>query len=516
MDGAFRPLKRQSRRLATCVERLRSLGRPHVRHGFACVLKDYRLSETPRGAPQSTIALTCQLHPQILSPLVFEGESLDMRRIASAMSCALHSNDDRSAYKNIRVVRPFETVVLSAAGRTSKQQAPPTIERFPAISTEALATELRRRICRAVDRAIGNRRVGIMLSGGFDSSTVLAALFAVRGVSTSVVPVTLDFDAPGSDRPHIRALEEHFGISVIRLEPQEVSFEQALILDAAPSRHHGDMWVMACAERAHAGGAEILLTGDGGDRFFGGTMGPAVREGVYEGDFAGAWDAFPARRFPFRPSVSQRFEVVARALAHHFQPGPVRRARFRRKQRTLPNWAGPLLRTELTQVAYDQSHREGARTAQQRFDEASTSSFECEYTALARAQTDHASPIPRVDPLYDEELIRFLLAVSQHKLFADATYRGLARRAMRGLLPDAVRNRIDKSDFEPAFASAISFDDLRPLLSFECLGRVGIVEVERFRQRFAPLYASPREPRLGSLWAAIIPAVAAEAFLRTQ
>lgn len=449
-----------------------------------------------------------------VAPLINDDDDLDPRRLASMTAYAVHRRETRTAFRAIRVVEPYETVRFDARGRTSSVRAIPRLETLGRASVDDLAQELRRRLFGAVERTIGNKRIGLMISGGIDSSTILAVLVAIRG-APDLACATLDFDAPGSDQPYVKALEDHFGISVVRMRPSTAPSADALILDGSPSRHHGDMWIMVGARAVHARGAKLLLTGTGGDGFFGSDYGIALYDAVSHADLRGALMVLQTR-FPHRFSLRARAGVSARAVLRPFVPMFLRRRRVPRFVAGLPDWVGPLLRDEFEQLARERAERRPARSAQERFEDTVTNAAESEYCAEARAQTDTASPIPRADPLYDDSLVQFLTAIRQEKLFVDSSYRGLVRRAMRGLLPDKVRERVDKSDFEPALAQAMwPIERFEPLLGFERIGAMGIVNVESFRKYIAPLYDAPSAERNAARWTTFYPALAMEAFLRT-
>ncbi len=449
-----------------------------------------------------------------LAPLLQSGDEIDRGRLAAMTGYAVHRDEARSVYRNIHLVRPFETVVFSDRGVEATRRPPPKLEQIPDASIDRLADELRERLFAAVRRTAGTHRVGMMLSGGLDSSSLIAALLAVRGASPSDIQVTLDFDAPGSDQPHVRALEDHYGISVSRISPSQAPAREALILDCAPSRHHGDPWVMACARRAHEMGAELLMTGTGGDGFFGGDLGTAASMGLLQGDIRGAWDALRTR-FPHRASARHRVRCLAAALLRPHVPQAIRRFRAAKIVRAIPDWVGPILRSELARAIEERTTRARSRDAQERFEDVTRNPADSEYGAEARAQTDSVTPIPRVDPLYDEDLVQFLTGVRQQALFADGSYRGLLRRAMKGFLPESVRTRVDKSDFEPALTDAVwPIEQFEPLLSFESLDHAGIVQADLFRRYLAPLFEAPSAPESAAQWVAFWPALATEAFLR--
>jgi asparagine synthase (glutamine-hydrolysing) len=528
-----------ARELAETIARSRSVrAGPHtalVATDAACV--NERTARVGDAATQSTIStvddgLVLQRGPAWTAPIYYRGDArtffassslsalvrpadtVDAGRIACMIGYASRRSERRSAYKEIQLLSPFERVTVSASGLSSVDRGGMKLMQLEGVPLPDLAAELRRRLIAVVSRAAENRRVAIMLSGGLDSSSILAALLASRGAGPDDVSVTLDFDAPGSDRAYVRALEDHYGIQVIRVRPKQAPVQDVLVMDAAPSRHHGDAWTVLCAREAHARGAEMLMTGTGGDQLFGGNLGAGVRAALLHANLRGAWDAFRSLH-PYPISARYRLRMSLTAMMRPYLPRRLQRWRASRAEHW-PPWAGRVLRDELRSAACERAEHRPAVTPQEQFDDFLRSPYESEYCAEARAQTDSISPIPRVDPLYDEELVRFLGGVPHEALFADGMYRGLLRLAMRDLLPESVRRRIDKSDFEPALAAAfVPFDRFEPLLSFEALDRAGIVLGDAFRRHLAPLYAAPAQFENGELWLDFCPALAAEKFLRS-
>jgi hypothetical protein len=129
-----------------------------------------------------------------------------------------------------------------------------------------------------------------------------------------------------------------------------------------------------------------------------------------------------------------------------------------------------------------------------------------------------------VDVFRDLELVRFVAQVDPLVVSCDHMFRGLYRRAMKGVLPESIRLRRDKARGEPAIAEAAVAADagalLRDLSSLESLASLGLVEPECVRAPFAAwLRTLLRGERLEAdptddLWHPIWPLLSAEAFLR--
>ena len=70
-------------------------------------------------------------------------------------------------------------------------------------------------------------------------------------------------------------------------------------------------------------------------------------------------------------------------------------------------------------------------------------------------------------PLLDRRVIEFLLQVPVEHFYADGLKRGLIKKAMEGVLPEKIRNRVDKQAYSPDFHHIFqkSVFNIKPLLS---------------------------------------------------
>lgn len=135
-------------------------------------------------------------------------------------------------------------------------------------------------------------------------------------------------------------------------------------------------------------------------------------------------------------------------------------------------------------------------------------------TSLIRSQQEEVTRCRRLDPLFDDDLLRFVATLPPLKLLAGGFLRGLLRSAMAGQLPEEVRTRPWKAYTEPAIAGMVAaaggFRAFADLARMERLGDLGIVDPTRFRRHFNRLAAEP----VGPFWWSVWPALAVEEFLR--
>ncbi len=220
---------------------------------------------------------------------------------------------------------------------------------------EALRGELEGAVARAT---LGSLRPAIFASGGLDSSALVASLVRRRDRCGQPPPdvraLTLDFDAPSSDRPYFAALMSAMPVSPIRVTPAECAPPRL------PCDGHGPWRAPRCwptnamdvelLARARAAGADRVLTGIGGDFFWDFEV-DSIGESAARGHLISATRAaldLKATYWLSSPWERVR-ELVARPVLRSLVPRVAHPARVRRARRAYayPTWAGPALRTFL-------------------------------------------------------------------------------------------------------------------------------------------------------------------------
>jgi asparagine synthase (glutamine-hydrolysing) len=155
----------------------------------------------------------------------------------------------------------------------------------PSDSSEPeLARELADHVGAAVRRQlVADRPVGAFLSGGLDSSAVVAMMRRAepdRPINCFTVAFRAtegdangDGDNMGADLPYARRVAAHLGVNLeeVLIEPQAIARlpEMVELLDE-PQADPAPINALMISERARAMGIPVLLSGAGGDDLFGG------------------------------------------------------------------------------------------------------------------------------------------------------------------------------------------------------------------------------------------------------
>lgn len=368
--------------------------------------------------------------------------------------------DDLTLYDGVRRLLPGRLLRLDREGWTRRRYWQPRHDVGSIGSRGEAVHLLRTAMGDAVERAArASDDPAVLLSGGFDSGAVCALLRPSRAYST-VFPQVPDADESG----RIAAVRDALGLgggvrafaggSAVR-----PSIEFLLAHELPPVSPNGFVW-RPLIHQAAAEGVSVVLDGEGGDELLG--CSPYLLADRLRTDPRSA--VALARRVPGM-GQAPRPRWVLRALTKYGVRGllPVgahRRARAaRRWQHTRVPWLradlearveatdpwgwkaapGPRWRAGLVHAVVDGSEALGAQEHLRR------------EAALCGVVARH----PFRDPL----LLDVVLTIDPALMFDPRHDRPLAREAMRGLLPDAVRLSEHKPDFNALLVTAFIGQD---------------------------------------------------------
>ncbi|HLG98182.1 MAG TPA: asparagine synthase (glutamine-hydrolyzing) [Bryobacteraceae bacterium] len=200
---------------------------------------------------------------------------LDTVSCASYLGAGLHDHSERTFWKNIHSLPPGHKMSLDAAGRVRVECWYDLAERtgvdYDTRTTAAVQEEYRSLLIDSVRlRFRSDVPVGINLSGGLDSSTLLGLVQVVDGEASRVEAFTYITDDSNYDElPWVRqmlARTEHRSI-VCHLAPQETA-ELAESIQRHQSEPFGGLPTVAYAklfETVRASGVVVVMDGQGMD-----------------------------------------------------------------------------------------------------------------------------------------------------------------------------------------------------------------------------------------------------------
>jgi asparagine synthase (glutamine-hydrolysing) len=146
-------------------------------------------------------------------------------------------------------------------------------------------------------RTISDVPVGVMLSGGMDSSSIALALH--NNGAANVSAFTVGFDDRDYDESHLaRLVCKEYGLNFNLINLKENFFDElvnATILHDEPLVHQNDAHMLALARQAKSE-VSVLLSGEGGDEFMGGYF------------------RYKALKFPGLINVASKFAFIFKRL----------------------------------------------------------------------------------------------------------------------------------------------------------------------------------------------------------
>jgi asparagine synthase (glutamine-hydrolysing) len=323
---------------------------------------------------------------------------------------------------------------------------------------EELAPVIRHQLGLATRRAMGGaQRVGVFLSGGLDSSSVAAVAHQElrrEGRLHAYAATFPEFETVDESR-FIDSVVRSLGLGITRVDVNGGSAWGGALefLDAwsLPEVSSNGFFQRPLARRAAEEGAEVVLSGEGGDELFGAPL-FLLADRVARGRFLSAWRL--VQQFPHIADVPWRSYSVRMLLEHGLQPlapAAIRRALTLREERArLP----PYLRPEVVATALAHTDPQPWRWLDgPRWWRAKADVFARRHSAIgATDQMVRAARmggiVERHPLLADLDLVEFVLRLPPEHEFDPYRTRPDLRRAVAGLLADDVRMRREKATFD--------------------------------------------------------------------
>jgi asparagine synthase (glutamine-hydrolysing) len=298
--------------------------------------------------------------------------------------------------------------------------------------------------------------VGTCLSGGLDSSSIVALTARLRGPQAAGAHCSFSivYPEPGLDEsPFIEAVVRETGVRGTRTTPRADELVRdlpALVRsqdEPFPSAGIYSQWrVMRAASEA---GVRVLLDGQGGDEVLGGYryhLGPFLAETVR----ARGWTAAAREIAQIHATSGVGRPLLAGLLAYHALPVPAALraraiARFASHRRLDAAVLDPAVRRRLGSAAASGRHRRRASLLEERREGLLRTSL----PALLRYEDRNsmAFSVEARTPFLDFRLVERALALPSSDLVHGGWTKAILRDAMAGIIPDAVRWRRDKLGF---------------------------------------------------------------------
>lgn len=414
-------------------------------------------------AQDDVFAFSSTLRPLLALPFV--SRALDDGTIARVLSFDGSGPSDATFYRAVKRLPAAHRLDLDA-GRVSVR--PPAevvpVPHAPAwVRAEDAAETARRLLIEAVEGRMGaDETIAVHLSGGLDSAAIAciaARRLRQQGRRLLAVCSVLPKGHAGPERDErafidaVLAQEDNIDPVWVEMPPDSDPFAALPRWFAClgePPYSNVTHVEERLGEVARAHGANVALSGFGGDFFFSAMVMPVPASLLIRGRWAGAGrELWRLGRSGHVPWLRLLREQVLRPLRSHYRAG-----------RTDPD-LGCAAMALLDRI----ERQEGRRPRTTVPGMARATAHETMRFILAPGHVERVLPAMRQVfleqfgqdlrfPMMDPRLVAFVLSLPEEELSRNGQSRSLMRRAMTGILPEAVRLRQDKgAPFDPALAA---------------------------------------------------------------
>lgn len=290
--------------------------------------------------------------------------------------------------------------------------------------------------------------VALAMSGGQDSTAVLASLCRPEGPPVHVLSLRYPPGDPGNEDPYVEAAAGHMGVPIHWVETADqllLAHEKSRAHQRSlPAGHAFESQNRALAAAARGLGVRVLMNGHGGDNLLW-VSDWYMADLLRSGRFRAFRRAFRARGYRgVRQFVNYGLRP-ALPLRLYDRLGSLRRrpVAARPYQRPLPPWLRAEAELEARIREADRRHHDGAFetpyatvTGRKRAWGLGYAAFPRVCAALFDLMRDEGVELRM--PYYDRRLVAFALARPPEEFNQPGEAKVLLRRAMRGRLPDLV------------------------------------------------------------------------------
>ncbi len=413
----------------------------------------------------------------------------------------------RSLFQDIEVLPPGHALVADEKGiRTQPFWRIDPGRRLEYRNPSEYADHLRELLSRAVRDRLRSTApvVATQMSGGLDSTSVTALAREAAEHELLAISHTYAQTAACDEQRLIRAMQAHLGLEEVRLLPAENYLGLDYRALYPPARENPGTVLspryrdeIALLSRA---GAEVLLTGSGGDEL---TWGHALNylQRLKRGEMGVIAEVVRGCRAQGLPLLGTLWQLFLAPLV----PDTVRRALGRPAAgRMLPSWIRPEAVRHLDLEA--QLLEEPAAGF-------SDPAREARYGALRRTATYNAvrswERVAREfdvvvrHPFFDTRLAEFSFAVPEHLWNREGYPKWLLRRAMSARLPESVCWNRKKVVFDDFFVKVIRRqpEKVRKILDHPRLEELGLLNRKALLQAYDDTIAGHRPFNVDLLYA---------------
>ena len=380
---------------------------------------------------------------------------IDAQRAFEYLRFGVTDHDEGTLFRGVRQVRPGERITLELREKGESAELSPVEPCCdPHVWTYEEATRsLREALLESVELHLrSDVPVGVLLSGGIDSSAIAGAVREVDSQWTHRRVFTFVPDDPDlSEERYADAVCQHTGFAATRASvPTGDLAKDVLELCSQHDFPVGSSSVLAQRRLFQAVAQHetpVVLDGQGADELFGGYrtyLGARIATLILEGHLADA--ARLLKRCRALPAVTNGF-LLSRVVGHLVPRRMQKVVRLLGGEPLVPRWCASRWLKSRSVAPKPLWHRTGRSVLRSQLDAALTR-VSLPMLLQWEDRNSMASSIESRVPFLTPKLVALAMSLPEHFLIsAEAETKAVLRSASAGLIPESVRQRRDKIGF---------------------------------------------------------------------
>lgn len=409
--------------------------------------------------------------PSSVRSAMAHGPSIDGRRIAEFLVDRV-VDCERTFFANISRLPGGHWTKITAGGRQTVRYW--SVSDAPSSRADDMPE---RRFRELFDRsvafnALDQDNLGIFVSGGMDSSSILASFLTnPENKKQRVIGLTRSYreNSNWTDGPYINALKEKFAFEQHEVISSFVNpldgAETIIAANDGPVQAYGFAASIPLYNFASQHGVNVILDGHGGDEVVSLGMG-LLNELARRGEWRKLWEATKA---PATKYGGSRFDWFSRYLIHSPAYATLRGLVSHGRPTTrIPDSSISILSPELEAALDQTSHVTRNPFSRRDHTERDLHEFALgqpiqQYAQEVLVLSGRAYGIEFRMPFFDRDLAELSLSLRAETKLKNGLTRAILRDAMADALPAELLTRPDKFDFADSFIAGLMADRRRLL-----------------------------------------------------
>ena len=424
--------------------------------------------------------------------------------------------EGRSMFRDVRAVKRAHCLTATAADQRMTRYWDIDPEYRIRLGSDA---EYAARFLEIFTRCVSDRlrapegaNAGITMSGGLDSTSVAAVahkLLKDSPESPHLTACTYAFESlkDCDETGYSQAMADELGLD-LNLIPAEkfwyLDNDQAFTPSLETPFMAGESLTHHILDLFQTRGARFWLTGHGGDNLV--TGNPYLyADRLARGDVGAIFEVARLCR-QYQVPLFEQLRILEEWMLRPLVPDFVRVFVRRFRKAAAPDWmtAGSANRLRSRERGFGEAAP--VHFAERARQLAYESAVQSDALRMALAWSERLGASHHLEarhPFLDRRLAEFVLAIPSEQLFHPEWTKLILRRAMQGLLPEIIRNRLGKTEFSSYIGLSLrkrEIGKIKVILSDTCLNAINMVKINQILVIYDRYLSDGKTPDAINTW----------------